>query len=827
MRYPRLAILLFVLGACGGGGSHPADAPPRPDGSQTPDGEDQPDAPLPPDAMLPAVVQCPTPVPAPTAGICDATAGAGSAVIVRGDVLADGTVYADGEIVYDGDRIACVACDCSATPGYSTATQIACAGAAISPGLINAHDHMSYDNAYPLASTAAGGTRYQHRHDWRGAVPTPTNAAGTSQTSAGMRWNELREIFAGTTSIAASTSATGLIRNLDHLESRDTSLGFQTVDYETFMLGDSNEQFHSNCTWNYAYSEFEVSQFPDVVTHTAEGINDYAHEEFRCQSRSNMGARDFTEHNVAHIHGIGLTAEDYFNMARDSAKLVWSPRSNISLYGNTADAPLFARLGGVVALGTDWTYSGSANVIREMQCAESLGTTAYGGAFSPEDIWKMATKNAAIATGTDGLIGALAADKVADIAVFRRGATPYYQSVIDATSADVALVVRAGDLLYSEADVATALGQSCDDVDVCGDIRKVCASRETGSTFTQIQTAIDAAPSPVYPAIFCDAPEDEPTCIPSRPGEYTAPASGDPDGDGIADADDNCPNAFNPIRPIDGGVQPDDDGDGMGDACDPTPLAADVDGDTIPNTSDNCPFDANTDQTDADGDNKGDACDPCPTTPNPIGVCGPAPVSVVDIQNGTIATGSPVEVTGLVITAKDSGGFYAQDPTVADGQYAGVYVFLSASSALPIGEVVDVQGTTDEYFGLTEIAGPATVVSHAAGSPLAPIAKTVAEAGSEVYEGVLVSLTDITKVDYPYDCVNDDPAATPPCADARLFELNDAVVAWDRFYTDGTTSWTNEATAAAADMTPTISGVMTWRYNRRRIVPRTGADITP
>ena len=56
---------------------------------------------------------------------------------------------------------------------------------------------------------------------------------------------------------------------------------------------------------------------------------------------------------------------------------------------------------------------------------------------------------------------------------------------------------------------------------------------------------------------------------------YTGIASGsDSDGDGIANASDNCPTVFNPIRPMDGGAQADDDSDGAGDACDPCPIEA-------------------------------------------------------------------------------------------------------------------------------------------------------------------------------------------------------------------------------------------------------------
>lgn len=83
----------------------------------------------------------------------------------------------------------------------------------------------------------------------------------------------------------------------------------------------------------------------------------------------------------------------------------------------------------------------------------------------------------------------------------------------------------------------------------------------------------------------------------------------DVDQDGVPDAEDNCPNVPNPD-------QADADGDGIGDACDPTPWP-DEDGDTIPDTEDNCPTVANPDQADVDGDGVGDACDNCPTKANP------------------------------------------------------------------------------------------------------------------------------------------------------------------------------------------------------------------
>ena len=70
-------------------------------------------------------------------------------------------------------------------------------------------------------------------------------------------------------------------------------------------------------------------------------------------------------------------------------------------------------------------------------------------------------------------------------------------------------------------------------------------------------------------------------------------------------------------------------GDGTGDVCDSTPLP-DADGDGVPDADDNCPTTPNADQLDSDGDGTGDVCDTdvdndgipdaddnCPTVSNP------------------------------------------------------------------------------------------------------------------------------------------------------------------------------------------------------------------
>lgn len=80
----------------------------------------------------------------------------------------------------------------------------------------------------------------------------------------------------------------------------------------------------------------------------------------------------------------------------------------------------------------------------------------------------------------------------------------------------------------------------------------------------------------------------------------------DSDGDGHLDSVDNCPTVYNTD-------QADEDGDGLGDACDPEPFQPneliDTDRDGIFDFLDNCPLVANPNQEDLNADGVGDACD--------------------------------------------------------------------------------------------------------------------------------------------------------------------------------------------------------------------------
>jgi hypothetical protein len=501
------------------------------------------------------------------AAACTVTKKGTAGVVLQGTLLLPVAPLV-GEVFVDGSgQIACAAASCSATAGYSGATVVSCPGAVISPGLVNAHDHTNYATIGPVPH---GTTRWLHRNGWRtgadGEPKLPMSPQSTTDAKI-IAAAELRFVLGGATSIIGSGGVHGLLRNLAAYPDTTLVEGLKgpTVFFDTFPLGDSDgTELTSGCA--YPSPRAPSSAFAAgaaYAPHVAEGINSAAENEFTCIS----GMLGLLTAQTAVIHGVGLDATDLSALAKAQAKLVWSPRTNVSLYGNTATVTAAKALGVTIALGTDWLASGSMNMLRELQCADALNQGYFAKAFTDQELWLMATKNAAVAARYDTEIGTLASGLQGDVAVFA-GAASGYRAVIEAGVEDVALVLRAGKPLYGDAAVVGALASSCSALSVCGADKLVCLD-VPGVAFSDVQ----AAATSVYPLFFCKGttPTNEPTCVPYRDTYMNGIAAGDQDGDGIADGMDDCPSVFNPIRPMDGTTQADVDMDGTGDACDKDP----------------------------------------------------------------------------------------------------------------------------------------------------------------------------------------------------------------------------------------------------------------
>ncbi len=503
--------------------------------------------------------------------------------VLTGTVLTPTAVYRGGQVVLDAaGKIAQVGCASACASGSAcaaiakTATTVTCPSGVISPALINTHDHLGYSQNQPFVDT---GERYEQRQDWREGDSGHTKLVAPGRASTDqVSWGELRFVLGGATSTVSSGGVPGLLRNLDStaLEQDVT----ETIVSATFPLGDTDgTQLATGCGYPNVVAEASLDADDAYLPHVAEGIDAFAENEFNCLGAGDPG-HDVLVAKSAFVQAVGLTARDYAAMARAGTSLVWSPRSNLSLYGNTATVTAAARLGVRIALGSDWIPSGSMNLLRELACAASFDQSYLDGAFTDRDLWMMVTANAAGVAGIGTVLGTLAPGMLGDVAIFDGSARDAFDAVVSAEPKDVELVLRSGKVLYGDASIVGAIPDAtgCDALAVCGNTKAVCLSTEIGENLAALETAVGNG---AYPLFACGAPPNEPTCTPMRSVSvngstvYAGTAtSTDADGDNIPDNRDDCPLVFNPVRPLDDGVQADADGDGVGDACDPCPLDA-------------------------------------------------------------------------------------------------------------------------------------------------------------------------------------------------------------------------------------------------------------
>ena len=804
----------------------------------------------------PKVTECTrAPLTPPSSGTCGVTKAGTLGRVFQGTVLGPDEVLHRGEIlINDAGIILCAACDCSADPAYAAASIVTCANGVISPGFINPHEHITYQNNAPIAHP---GVKYGNRGDWQGGrgYTRLDYKSGANQTV--QAYGELRFLMAGTTTMAGGGGIPGLVRNIDTAADELEGLPAYPADSDVFPLSMPGKNLTSGCDYSPGRTtNAAVSQLDSYLPHISEGIDVEARNEFVCTSAPPF---DLIEPQTAIIHGVALSPVDAEIVRMNMSKVVWSPRSNVDLYGNTANVTMLDLVGVTIALGTDWVPSGSMNMLRELACADSLNTTYYDKHFTDADLWRMATANAAFAVGADRVVGLLKRGYVADIAIYDGSTNKDFRAVIGAGVEDVALVMRGGKIMYGDdalvSDAALGGGAGCESLagDVCGKPKKACIDVRIGGASPPNLAAIRTAGEVYYPLFFCKgmAPTNEPSCVPSRPeplkgsSVYTgAVTADDKDGDGLPDGQDNCPTIFNPIRPMDNGLQADADADGIGDACDICPedktqkcagaTGGDLDGDAIPNGSDNCPEVANPSQADADADGKGDACDSCAVA-NPG--AEPCPLAISTIRNPAAAghptSGTIVKTQGYVSSRKTSDGFYIQEGTTG-AAWQGISIKAdaltgTAATGPKVGQQIVVVGVYKEIFGVDEITAATITVADATVATMVPLVvtanqiNTFAGAAAEPLESLLLQLNG------PLTITNDNPDTGPfyEIVVTGTMRLDDAI--FTRFGTPATCTpspcpyppvgFTN------GTVFPKAIGILGFGFGNRKLYPRIAADL--
>lgn len=409
----------------------------------------------------------PTPID-PTSSPRWALAGRIVTVDSRSTAVADGVVWVKdatiGAITARGD----------ATPdGFEGIAPLE-TGGTIFPGLVELHNHIAY-NALPLWQVPR---QYTNRDTWgnsaeyHGFVTAPMKTIGeaTELLPALVRYVECKALVGGvtTTQGIALFSAPGvrryyrgIVRNVE-----------ETADK---LLPEAGSRIADVSARDPKAFLAEIKKRRCFLLHLSEGTDPAAHKHFEALRLD--GDQWAIAPSLAGIHCVALGAADFAVMASRGASMVWSPFSNLLLYGHTADVAAAKAAGGPfkIGLGSDWSPSGSKSMLGELKVARVYSEN-NGGVFSDEELVRVATIDGARILGWDSLVGSIEVGKRADLLVV---AGTNDAALFEGDERRVQLVVINGTPRYGTPAVMVADGPGLERLAVGGEQRVLYLKQDT------------------------------------------------------------------------------------------------------------------------------------------------------------------------------------------------------------------------------------------------------------------------------------------------------------------------------------------------------------
>lgn len=370
--------------------------------------------------------------------------------VLRGAVVAPDGVIEDGAVRISGQKIEWV----GPWEAQPLGTRVVETQGTIYPGLIDLHNHLTW-NVFPRWRA---GRLFPNRYEWqqipayKKALEDPQKALIKKGLGTRMaRFAEVKALAQGATSLAGlyagdlpagtASSYHQMLRMID-LDSGFYPPGVpEKVSYHVFPL------LMIEPVAAKMRSDLKGGQVNCLLVHVGEGspVDASSIMEFRL-----MKARGLLLPGVNIIHGVALHAPEFAEMQGLGIGLVWSPRSNIELYGCTADvaAALAAKV--TVAIAPDWSPTGSDGMIDELRYAAAWNAAQPHPPVDDRMLFRMATVDAARIAKLDDRIGSIRPGLYADLLVLNHRAPDAYAELDHATVADVGMVVISGEAVYGD-----------------------------------------------------------------------------------------------------------------------------------------------------------------------------------------------------------------------------------------------------------------------------------------------------------------------------------------------------------------------------------------
>lgn len=358
-------------------------------------------------------------------------------VALAGAVVASDRVLPRGFVRLGGPTLGAIAD--TAPPGVATIET----GGVIVPGLLDLHGHPEYNVFAPWEPPET----YANRGEWRASkeyarlVKEPYGKLKDAKLVPTLtRYAEIRALVGGVTAVQGAAVSPqlleeSLVRNLDRRilgQHRARSI----VDLDRVRPDDLTS----------LRDDLANNRVDAVFIHLAEGVDDSSRAELEL-----LKTMKLLVPQAVVIHGTALTDAQLQELAGAGAKLVWSPQSNLRLYGATTQAKRAREIGLKVGLGADWVPSGSLSTLDELRVARQQ-LALQGAPDDPKALVGMVTWDAAAIAGLGGRLGDLQPGMPADVTVLERAHDDPFESVLRSDPSSVQLVAIGGNVVYARSD---------------------------------------------------------------------------------------------------------------------------------------------------------------------------------------------------------------------------------------------------------------------------------------------------------------------------------------------------------------------------------------
>lgn len=291
-----------------------------------------------------------------------------------------GSVHRNGkletnDLLVEGEKISAI--DTNIAPNNNNVT-ISLKGKKVYPGFVNSHDHL-------LASylpKVGGNEKHKSWLSYDNLYKSSGVFAERQQIDPEILYylGAYKNLFAGVTTV------------FDHIPHyiQNPFRGILPVklisDYTlAHSIGNYSLGWGEGPSLEYRMAEHAGLPF---VTHLAEGLDDDSRQSLRLLEKMDaLGG-----HSVL-VHCLPFGPKEVEKILEKGASVVWCPTSNLHIFGKTTNIKLFLDMGVNVCLGTDYSPSGSVNLLEELKTAKSIYFGLYGEELPETTLLKMVTEN--------------------------------------------------------------------------------------------------------------------------------------------------------------------------------------------------------------------------------------------------------------------------------------------------------------------------------------------------------------------------------------------------------------------------------------------------